>query len=173
MYFYEPHVDALELKGPVTLTNQLVNAWITHNILLCVLVRLDNWLFSMIYAMKNHWWIAQKVRKYRAQITNKQHTPAHRHTKAPNRANTFHGKSRMLCAISLMTCIWIAHRSLSRMFVRDTYLGVTDAKHPSCKRHRSAYRQWKVADESNSGNISAYDHWYPTQISRIFCVRTT
>ena len=43
------------------------------------------WPFSLIYVMKNHRWIAQE----HAKITNKPRTSAHRHAKAPNRANTW------------------------------------------------------------------------------------
>ena len=39
--------------------------------------------------MKNHRWIAQELRKDHAQITNKPHTSAHKHEKAPNRANAW------------------------------------------------------------------------------------
>ena len=47
------------------------------------------WPFLLTYVMKNHRWIAQELRKDHAQITNKPRTSAHRHEKAPNRANTW------------------------------------------------------------------------------------
>ena len=47
------------------------------------------WPFLLTYVMKNHRWIAQELRKDHAQITNKPRTSAHRHEKAPNRANAW------------------------------------------------------------------------------------
>ena len=47
------------------------------------------WPFLLTYLMKNHRWIAQELRRDHAQITNKPRTSAHRHEKAPNRANTW------------------------------------------------------------------------------------
>ena len=45
--------------------------------------------FLLTYVMKNHRWIAQELRKDHTQITNKPRTLAHRHEKAPNRANAW------------------------------------------------------------------------------------
>ena len=47
------------------------------------------WPFLLTYVMKNHRWIAQELRKDHAQIINKPRTSAHRHEKAPNRANAW------------------------------------------------------------------------------------
>ena len=47
------------------------------------------WPFLLTYVMKNHRWIAQELRKDHAQITNKPRISAHRHEKAPNRANAW------------------------------------------------------------------------------------
>ena len=47
------------------------------------------WPFLLTYVMKNHRWIAQKLWKDHAQITNKPRTSAHRYEKAPNRANAW------------------------------------------------------------------------------------
>ena len=47
------------------------------------------WPFLLTYVMRNHRWIAQELRKDHAQITNKPRTSAHRHEKAPNRANAW------------------------------------------------------------------------------------
>ena len=47
------------------------------------------WPFLLTYVLKNHWWIAQELRKDHAQINNKPRTSAHRHEKAPNRANAW------------------------------------------------------------------------------------
>ena len=76
------------------------------------------WPFLLTYVMKNHRWIAQELRKDHAQITNKPRTSAHRHEKALNRANAWFcawricdGKPRIISALSLVNCVWIAHDS--------------------------------------------------------------
>ena len=75
------------------------------------------WPFLLTYGMKNHRWIAQELRKDHEQITNKPRTSAHRHEKAPNRANAWlcvtntRRKSRIISALSLVNCVWIAHDS--------------------------------------------------------------
>jgi hypothetical protein len=49
----------------------------------------------------------------------------------------------------------------------------TGTKRPSCMRHMSANRQWKVVDEHDSGIFCADDHRYPTYISQFFRLKTT
>jgi hypothetical protein len=58
----------------------------------------------------------------------------------------FHGKSRMICALSLMNR------------AKEVLSDVTGAKHSSYMRLMSVNRQWKVVDERDSGNIFADDH---------------
>ena len=72
------------------------------------------WPFLLTYVMKNHRWIAQELRKDHAQITNKPRTSAHRHETGRMRGCAWRirdGKPRIISALSLVNCVWIAHDS--------------------------------------------------------------
>ena len=113
--------------------------------------------------MKNHRWIAQELRKDHAQITNKTRTSAHRHEKAPNRANAW------LCVTNTRRKTTHNQRTVASE-LRMNHAWFTQARN---MRHMSANRQWKVVDERYSGNVFTDDHWYSTHIPRIVRVRTT
>ena len=104
-------------KGPVTLPKIRVNAWITHKIWLCVLVRREFDHFCWLT-----WWkITDELRKNYGKITHKSlinHTLQRIGTKRPQTGRMRgcawrirDGKPRIISALSLVNCVWIAHDS--------------------------------------------------------------
>ena len=106
-----------EPKGPVTLPKIRVNAWITHKIWLCVLVRREFDHFCWLT-----WWkITDELRKNYGKITHKSltiHALQCIGTKRPQTGRMRgcawrirDGKPRIISALSLVNCVWIAHDS--------------------------------------------------------------
>ena len=104
-------------KGPVTLPKIRVNAWITHKIWLCVLVRRELDHFCWLT-----WWkITDELRKNYGKITHKSltnHALQRIGTKRPQTGRMRgcewrirDGKPRIISALSLVNCVWIAHDS--------------------------------------------------------------
>jgi hypothetical protein len=116
-----------------------------------------------------HWFTWRKItddlhKKY-GNITHKSPTNHALQRKSTQRLQTeripgcvrrkFNGKSRIICALSLINCVWIAHGLRAvEFFVGDTL--VLQARN---MRHMSANCQWKDVDERVSGNIFANNHW--------------
>ena len=104
-------------KGPVTLPKIRVNAWITHKIWLCMLVRREFDHFCWLT-----WWkITDELRKNYGKITHKSltnHALQRIGTKRPQTGRMRgcawrirDGKPRITSALSLVNCVWIAHDS--------------------------------------------------------------
>ena len=104
-------------KGPVTLPKIRVNAWITHKIWLCVLVRREFDHFCWLT-----WWkITDELRKNYGKITHKSltnHALQHIGTKRPQTGRMRgcawrirDGKPSIISALSLVNRVWIAHDS--------------------------------------------------------------
>ena len=104
-------------KGPVTLPKIRVNAWITHKIWLCVLVRREFDHFCWLT-----WWkITDELRKNYGKITHKSLTNHALQRIGTKRSQTGRmrgcawrirdGKPRIISALSLVNCVWIAHDS--------------------------------------------------------------
>ena len=104
-------------KGPVTLPKIRVNAWITHKIWLCVLVRREFDHFCWLT-----WWkITDELHKNYGKITHKSltnHALQRIGTKRPQTGRMRgcawrirDGKPRIISALSLVNCVWIAHDS--------------------------------------------------------------
>ena len=95
----------------------IVNAWITHKIWLCVLVRREFDHFCWLT-----WWkITDELRKNYGKITHKSltnHALQRIGTKRPQTGRMRgcawrirDGKPRIISALSLVNCVWIAHDS--------------------------------------------------------------
>ena len=102
-------------KGPVTLPKIRVNAWITHKMWLCVLVRREFDHFCWLT-----WWkITDELRKNYGKITHKSptnHALQRIGTKRPQTGRMRgcawrirDGKPCIISALSLVNCVWIAH----------------------------------------------------------------
>ena len=109
--------DIQQSEGPVTLPKIRVNAWITHKIWLCVLVRREFDHFCWLT-----WWkITDELRKNYGKITHKSltnHALQRIGTKRPQTGRMRgcawrirDGKPRIISALSLVNCVWIAHDS--------------------------------------------------------------
>ena len=122
-FYFKRDTSVLELfpaivfKGPVTLPKIRTNAWITHKIWLCVLVRREFDHFCWLT-----WWkITDELRKNYGKITHKSltnHALQRIGTKRPQTRRMRgcawrirDGKPRIISALSLMNCAWIAHDS--------------------------------------------------------------
>ena len=114
---YPRNLNQWWCKGPVTLPKIRVNAWITHKIWLCVLVRREFDHFCWLT-----WWkITDELRKNYGKITHKSltnHAIQRIGTKRPQTGRMRgcawrirDGKPRIISALSLVNCVWIAHDS--------------------------------------------------------------
>ena len=110
-----PHFSSR--KGPVTLPKIRVNAWIPHKIWICVLVRRELDHFCWLT-----WWkITDELRTNYGKISHKSltnHALQHIGTKRPQTGRMRgcawrirDGKPRIISALSLVNCVWIAHDS--------------------------------------------------------------
>ena len=153
-------------EGPVTLPKIRVNAWITHKIWLCVLVRREFDHFCWLT-----WWkITDELRKNYGKITHKSltnHALQRIGTKRPQTGRMRgcawrirDGKPRIISALSLVNCVWIAHDSRmncakNALKLRSFRAYKTDAAAVPWHSRFNSRRQHIVSSSSSSSPFSS------------------
>ena len=156
-------------KGPVTLPKIRVNVWITHKIWLCVLVRREFDHFCWLT-----WWkITDELRKNYGKITHKSLTNHALQRIGTKRTQTGRmrgcawrirdGKQRIISALSLVNCVWIAHDSRMNcaknaqeaLKLRSFRAFTTDAAPMPWNSRFNSRRQHIVSSSSSSSPFSS------------------